>query len=83
MGRHVEAEGNGTVKFLYRYHRSLFVKILEGRNIMIGNVSASAGGLAASGDLYCEIVIDGEKRVKTGIQKMSEAPFWGEAFVIM
>ncbi|RUS17048.1 hypothetical protein BC937DRAFT_90498, partial [Endogone sp. FLAS-F59071] len=83
VGMHVGAEGNGTVKFLYRYHRSLFVKILEGRNIMTGNVSASAGGLAASGDLYCEIVIDGEKKVRTGIQRMSEAPFWGEVFVIM
>ena len=53
----------------YRLFRSLFVRIIEGKN------------LPQNSELYCEVSLDNERCGLTGIRPKSATPFWREDFL--
>ena len=62
----------------FRCHRSLSLKIIEGKRLH-GPVGADSGK-EKDMDCYCEILIDGEIRGKTSIKRNTQRPFWSEDF---
>ncbi|RUS26707.1 hypothetical protein BC938DRAFT_484228 [Jimgerdemannia flammicorona] len=64
---------NEKATFAYRYHRTLSVRIVEGRDIVKGS--------DAGGGLICEVVVDGDRKVRTGGQRGEGPPFWREQVV--
>ncbi|KAL0087733.1 Rho GTPase activation protein [Phycomyces blakesleeanus] len=61
--------------FSHRYGRTLSISIQEGKNIHM-----NSKGLECS-ELYCDLLVDNEKRGVTGKLKKTPTPFWRENFV--
>ncbi|KAI9020152.1 Rho GTPase activation protein, partial [Phycomyces nitens] len=61
--------------FSHRYGRTLSIAIQEGKNIHM-----NSKGLECS-ELYCDLLVDNEKRGVTGKLKKTATPFWRENFV--
>ena len=59
----------------FRIHRSLFVRIIDARGI-----SPFEQVRERELHTYCEVLIDGELRARTAIQRGTARPFWREDF---
>ncbi|KAG0180186.1 hypothetical protein DFQ29_001131 [Apophysomyces sp. BC1021] len=62
-------------RFTYRHGRTLAVRILEGRQFNMTNKDSFHN------ELFCEIIVDNEKRAVTGKLTKTATPFWREDFV--
>lgn len=62
----------------FRCHRSLSLKIIEGKRLH--RPVGADSGKEKDMDCYCEILIDGEIRGKTSIKRNTQQPFWSEDF---
>ena len=59
----------------FRIHRSLFVRVIDARGI-----SPFEQVREKELHTYCEVLIDGELRARTAIQRGTARPFWREDF---
>lgn len=66
----------------FRCHRSLSLRVVEGRRLH-RPVGAGDSMREKEMDAYCEIMIEGEIRGKTSIQRGTIKPLWTEDFHFM